>query len=334
MKKLIALLLAFCMVFACVATVSAENSKYVKQADALHALRLFQGTDHGYELEKSMTREQGVVMIIRLLGVEQEAKTNILAHPFTDTRDYTWVNPYLGYAYVNGITNGISETAFGYGQPMSDAMFLTMLLRVLGYKDANDGSADFVWNNPYALAKTAGICDGKEVAPFLRDDMVLFCWNALSAKLKGTGKTLCSKLIEDGVFTKSAYDAADKIVNPAAEGGSTIIPSGGGGGNTQPAAKPEYADSVSLSSDTAMVYVGSNTKISAILTPSDVQNKTVTWTSDDPAIATVSDGLIHGVSAGTTQIRATYHGITVTCSVVVNNSQSTHENETPRIPIH
>ena len=333
MKKIISLLMALCLLLSCTVLVSAaEKGQYVKQADALHALGLFQGTNNGYDLEKSMTREQGVVMIIRLLGKEEEAKNGDLRHPFTDTKNYTWVDPYLAYAYTNGITNGVSETEFGYGKPMSDAMFLTMLLRVLGYKDDNGGKGDFVWSDPYALAKTAGICDGSEVSPFLRDHMVLYCWNALAATLKGSTKKLYDTLISDGVFTKAAYEAAVKSVNGTDSSTTTGGTTGGGSLPIQPTRR-EYADTIQLSTDNAVLYVGSSTRLSVIFSPADVQNKTVSWSSSNPAVASVADGVVNALAEGTAVITASYHGMTATCNFVVNTVSSSHANETPRIPI-
>ena len=40
----------------------------------LKTLGLFQGTNKGFELEKTLTREQAITLIVRLLGAEAEAK--------------------------------------------------------------------------------------------------------------------------------------------------------------------------------------------------------------------------------------------------------------------
>ena len=223
MKKLLSLLLALCIALSlCVPCFAAQNTA---QADKLNSLGLFKGTDKGYELDNPLTREQGVVMIIRLLGKEAEAQEKNLAHPFADAKAYTWVGPYLGYAFENGITKGVSDTKFGYGDKMTDAMFLTMLLRVLGYVDKDNGTGDFKWSDPYKLAKTALLSDGTKRDPFLRDDMVLACWNALTAVRKGGGK-LSADLIRDGVFTAEAFRAAAGAEDLAAPKMTTLSPSG------------------------------------------------------------------------------------------------------------
>ena len=45
--------------------------------------------------------------------------------------------------------------------------------------------------------------------------------------------------------------------------------------------------------------------VTATVTPANAFNKDVTWTSSDPAVATVSDGIVRALVAGTTNIRAT-----------------------------
>jgi len=52
-------------------------------------------------------------------------------------------------------------------------------------------------------------------------------------------------------------------------------------------------------------------QLSATVLPEDATSKTVTWSSSNPGVATISSsGLVQAVSAGTTQIRATAGGVT------------------------
>lgn len=235
MRKTIAFLLCLFLLTACCIPVLAagEDTKY---ADALKTLGLFQGTDKGYELEKTLTREQGVVMIIRLLGAEKDALSGEKQHPFTDFANYPWFAPYAAYAYSEGITKGVSDTAFGYGTEMTEEMFLTMLLRVLGYRDANDGSADFVWSDPFALAKTCKIAETPKEGAFTRETMTERCWNTLSALFKDGNKMLSQKLIEDNVFTEAqlreaATGASGEASDTASGAGALIVPGGSSSGS-------------------------------------------------------------------------------------------------------
>lgn len=65
------------------------------------------------------------------------------------------------------------------------------------------------------------------------------------------------------------------------------------------------ASSIALSPKPATVREGLTININAAITPASATNQTVTWTSDNTSIATVSNvGVVTGVLAGTTKIRA------------------------------
>lgn len=69
--------------------------------------------------------------------------------------------------------------------------------------------------------------------------------------------------------------------------------------------------------------VGANETLTAIVLPEDADDKTVTFTSSDPTIATVTpkQGNVVGKSAGTTTITGTtVNGLTVTCVVTVTSA--------------
>lgn len=318
MKKFAAIFLAACLVLSL--SMTSFASRYDAEAEALNSLGLFRGTDKGFELDKAMTREQGVVMIIRLLGKESEALEKNYPHPFTDFRSYTWADPYIGFAYENGISNGISETQFGYGNSMTDAMFLTMLLRVLGYVDANDGSADFVWNDPYELARRVRLTDDDEHNPFLRDDMVMVCWKALQATPKTAVTRLSDDLIRAGVFTNAGYLEAAASLNTSSNSGGGS--SGGFSGSIEPKIPALYLDTANI-----LLRPGESKSITAT---TENTAGAVAWTSSDPAVATVSGGVVTGVAVGTARITASIGELTKTCTVTVAD-KPLDENSTPWI---
>ena len=173
-------------------------------ANDLRTLGLFLGvseTDFG--LGRPPTRTEALIMLIRVLGKESEALNGDYEHPFTDVA--VWADKYVGYAYVNKLTNGVSATAFGTGDATA-AMYLTFVLRALGYSDT-DGS-DFTWNNPFALGKTVGILpDCVDTSSFWRSDVVIVSYASLAAKLKNSTQTLADKLIGAGVFSRSLFDS-------------------------------------------------------------------------------------------------------------------------------
>ena len=57
--------------------------------------------------------------------------------------------------------------------------------------------------------------------------------------------------------------------------------------------------------------------LTATVTPDNATDKTVTWTSSDSTVATVSDGTVKAVKAGTATITAKAGEKTATCTVTV-----------------
>ncbi len=216
MKRLTALFLCIVMcISAVVIPLTAEGTRDISveenYASSLKQLGLFKGvSDNDFDLDRAPTRIEALVMLIRVLGKEKDALENTWRHPFDDVP--TWANAYVGYAYVNGLTNGISPTKFGGGDA-SAATYLTFMLRALGYSDEN--GADFVWDAPFTLAEQVGILtDDVEIENFLRADVVTVSYLSLSVKLKGSPDTLADKLISAGAFTIEQYGSAMNL-NPS-----------------------------------------------------------------------------------------------------------------------
>ncbi len=134
---------------------------------------------------------------------ESEALSANNSNPFTDVAE--WAIPYVSYAYANGITKGISATEFDGDGVMKDYEFITMILRTLGYSDAN---GDFTWNTPYALAKEVGLAESADSnSRFNRGNAFVVCYNALTAKVK-SGDAIAQQLIDKGVFTAERFEEA------------------------------------------------------------------------------------------------------------------------------
>ena len=232
MKKCIAILLTCLLLTTAVFAVPATQQN---AADALNHLGLFLGTNKGYELDAALTRAQGVTLLVRLLGAEEEAQKGTYTLPFTDVAD--WAKPYVGYAYTNKITNGVAADRFGSNDAMTDNMFLTLCLRALGHKDSGTNPA-FTWDKPYDFARSVGLTDSAaKKAEFLRGDAVVVMWNTLGAKMADSSSTLANTLIKKGVFYQGYLDVATRIFeegvilggaagDPVSDGGN------GGGGST------------------------------------------------------------------------------------------------------
>lgn len=81
--------------------------------------------------------------------------------------------------------------------------------------------------------------------------------------------------------------------------------------------------SVSLDSPTLSMQVGDTERLTATVYPSNASEKTLTWTSNNPSVATVSQsGLVNAVGAGTAVITVKAGEKTANCSVTVSPKKS------------
>ncbi len=209
-RSCVAVLLLLAMLLSCVPAIAAGSRGFTTQqkAEALKTLGIFQGTKKGFELEGTLTREQAVTLIVRLLGAEAEAKEKNPEHPFTDV--WAWASPYVGYGYQNNLVKGMGGTTFGYGQLVTEAQFLTMLLRVLQYEDGTD----FTWSKSAELAGELGLPVVGSERDYTRGNAVDVIWELLKLTFKSGKQTLAEMLIEKGVFTEKAYrDLLDEEKN-------------------------------------------------------------------------------------------------------------------------
>lgn len=143
-RKLLLLMICFSLIQFSYAL---DTPEYIEEAEVLEQLGLFKGTGNGFELERQASRTEAIVMLIRLIGKEDEALKHGDLHPFTDVPE--WANSYVAYAFDNNLTNGLDETTFGANDPVSSSQFLTFILRSLGY---NDREGDFTWTKALEFA--------------------------------------------------------------------------------------------------------------------------------------------------------------------------------------
>ena len=180
-------------------TASAFAANYTNCADSLHEMGLFQGTQNGYDLDRTPTRAEAAVMLVRLLGKEAEAKALAYTAPFTDLKG--WEKPYVQYLYSNGLANGTNRTTFNPTGKCTAQMYAVFLLRALGYSD----TADFSYANAIETAREQGIYDTGiiNVQNFLRDDAAAASYTVLSVSPKNSEGTLLDQLVSGNAITEA-----------------------------------------------------------------------------------------------------------------------------------
>ena len=85
---------------------------------------------------------------------------------------------------------------------------------------------------------------------------------------------------------------------------------------------------VTLSETTKTIKIGEEFTLTATVAPADAADKTVMWTSDDSNVATVDEGKVTAVAAGTANITVTTKdgGKTATCAVTVSKRDPVSRN--------
>ncbi|MGM9638606.1 MAG: transglutaminase domain-containing protein [Butyricicoccaceae bacterium] len=117
---------------------------------------LFRGSDKGWELDRCPTRAEAAIMLVRFLGMEQEALEAYgqLHMPFTDVNPNH--APYIAALYAMGLTRGTSPTTFSPNTDVTARDYMTFMLRALGY---NEAEGDFAWESALQDALDLGVLD-------------------------------------------------------------------------------------------------------------------------------------------------------------------------------
>ncbi len=171
-----------------------ETESYTDYAKNLMELGLFKGTDNGYELKSTFTRAQSTAMLVRLLGKESEALAMTPTGIFADVPADNWAAPYVEYCYVSGITKGTGNNAFSPNEAISGDQYITLVIRALGYKDAEPEAAEIMSEQIGLLEKES--LSIARLSKLYRDEMVYISYRALSVNVLN-GAPLIEKLIKE-----------------------------------------------------------------------------------------------------------------------------------------
>lgn len=122
MKKLISLVVLFALLMYSGVVYSTEGINYRAEAQKLNDMGLYNGisttTTYDPDLSAVLDRETGVVMLLRIFGLESEAEAvtdadKILAK-FSDAPKISgWAKKAVAYGVKNGLVQGYPDGSFG-----------------------------------------------------------------------------------------------------------------------------------------------------------------------------------------------------------------------------
>ncbi len=143
--------------------------------------------DSEMEWDKTLTRAEAVITVLRLMGKEEDAKKETGYSAFSDVPD--WAVSYVNYAYKNGIVKGVSEDRFDPYAPCGAKDYCVMLLRLTDLKE----NTDYSWATALRDMRSA-IGEGTGWHPrggINYDEKTLFAWICL----KGFTRKYAASLI-------------------------------------------------------------------------------------------------------------------------------------------
>ena len=188
LKKVLAMVLAFACTFSMFAGAKVfedvpAGSDYSEAVTMLSDLGIIQGKDDGkYHPEDTITRAEACAMIARLMTGDPNVSQYVGAQSFTDVAKGSWKDSAIGYCYINGIVIGVGNNKFEPDRAITDAEFVTMVVRAMGYE-----TADMKQNYPFSYmsnAQAIGLLDGTNMVAStdaLRGEDAQVIYNALFA---------------------------------------------------------------------------------------------------------------------------------------------------------
>lgn len=213
MKKILALVLAFAMVFSSIPVVFADT-EVSAEAKALALLGMLEGDGNGVTVEytaKELTRLGAAAALLKLKGLYDEAIAFQGEDNFADVKDYAWVEGRNLMAYLKanpGLGFGGDEKGnFNPGAMINEQSYYKVLLETLGYKQTTaEVAGDFAWEEVFDFAEKVGLKPAK-AEKFTIDELAKATFAALNAKTKD-GKVYVDTLIAAGVVTEELAVAA------------------------------------------------------------------------------------------------------------------------------
>ena len=209
-KHILAISLIFVIIGGLITPVFANgNLRYQEEAKKLYELSLYKGiSEDTYEpdLEGMLTREQSTIILLRLIGEEDDAlkmtqaEVKIALAPFKDAKLVSdWAKNQVAYAVKKEIMKGYNGLLDPQGG-LKGIQYASLLLQAIGEQDFEYRSA------LDKLVVIGALKTGVDTIRFdkeqlTRDDVVGLSYAMLTVKTEN-GKTMIENLVENGEVSR------------------------------------------------------------------------------------------------------------------------------------
>ena len=255
-----------------------EGAWYVSAIQYVYDNGIMVGTGSAFGVNNSLKREQFAATLYSMAGKPVVADDTPI--PFSDVSNKTgYPRDAILWAVENGIAAGNADGTFGVGKSIQRQAVASML-----YKYAQLCGFDLTTDEK-ALSD---FCDADKVQSWATTSMK---WAVTQDIISGKGG---KRLDPAGVASRA--ECASMIKKLLTK-------------------NPEV---FSLDENSATLTVGSELQLQPIFIPKIKKDKSITWSSTNPGVASVENGLVKAKSAGTTTITAkTADNKTATCQITV-----------------
>lgn len=245
MKKVLALVLAFALVFGTLGTAFAADtlSADVNAVVGLGMLKGPNGTVDTVYAASSVSKIQAAIMVLRLKGKEAEALAFTGTDNFVDANGH-WAAKVMAYLKAHPEFGFAGDGKnFTPDAKITAQMYYKVMLESLGYKqNTADVIGDFTWAGVMDFAKAKGLVKVANVTNLTISDLATATVEALKAPVKGATTTLAETIV-----------AADATKADAAKKSGLVLPV---------VTKVEGIDTMT----TATVALGDTTDKAAVIT--------------------------------------------------------------------
>lgn len=181
MKKISVVLLSLVFALSLSLTVAAATMSDADVIKVVGDKKVMEGTDKGFEPEKTLTRAEITAIVVRLKGLENESVVDV---DFDDVNKKDWSYKYIAIAYHEGIVQGIGNNKFAPNNEVTIGEAVTMLIRAVADTTGVEGVGN--WPDNYmAYGKKLEILTGVKKSAkekSLRMDTARIAANIITSK--------------------------------------------------------------------------------------------------------------------------------------------------------